>query len=383
MIPYFAIIFLSLSSHIVSVLRNSRVWYIIYLFILGTFLCCGYMCGSDWRQYELMYNNINFNNIFYGYYAEPGFLFYMLIPRFFNVDFWVFSILTKIIQFIIFANIINRYAPEYKYFVWMFLLPKSGFYMFIDYPMRNMIAITIFLLSIKYIIGKDVKRYIICAAIAMMFHYSAIVTIPFYFILNKNISTNIYLLWFVLIFTIFSSSYLFESILIKISGLSPYILKQVEFYVLGDTIDGDGSIISVGMFLQIFFFVCLLKFRKVIEITKYGHIIFNGALIYILLYRLGLTISIFSRFQLYLVVFYVIGVVSLVRAFTASSKPLVISIICLLSCYICCSDIKRNGWKYVPYTNYVKYLMTDDLKSYRYRDNYNLLNTPYKESINK
>lgn len=383
MTPYFAVILLSLISYCIPSLRNSHNWYRIYLCILCLFLCFGYMCGSDWRQYENMYDNIDFKNVFYGYYAEPGFLFYMVFSRFLHIDFWTFSILTKIVQFSIIAILINRYAPEYKYIVWMFFLPKSGFYMFIDYPMRNMIAVALFLVGVRYIFSKDFVRYFACVIGAMTFHFSAIIAIPLYFLLNKNISTKVYAICFVVIFTLFSHADIFEYILVKSSGLSPYVLKQVEYYIMGDTFDGEGSLISVGMFLQVLFFICLLKYRKSIQARKYGLIILNGALIYILLYRLGLTISIFSRFQLYVVVFYAIGIVYLLRIFTPSSRIIAIFMLCVLSCFSGYKDIRRDGWKYVPYTNYIGYLITNDLKPYSYRDDYNKMMTPYKESIQK
>ena len=41
---------------------------------------------------------INFNNLFYNYFQEPGYYIYMLPFRFFNVDFFVFFIFTKIFE---------------------------------------------------------------------------------------------------------------------------------------------------------------------------------------------------------------------------------------------------------------------------------------------
>lgn len=381
MIPYFFVIFLSLVSHFVQGLRNSDIWYRMYLCILCVFLCCGYMCGSDWRQYESMYYNIDLGNVFYGYYAEPGFLFYMVLFRLLHVDFWIFAILNKIFQFLIISRVINKYASDFKYIVWMFLLPKSGFYMFIDYPMRNMIAIAIFLYSIKYIIQKKIIRYLLCAILAMTFHTSAIVVIPLYFVLDKNISTRTYIISLLVVFALFTSRGMFNAILVKATDLSPYILKQVEYYVLGDSIDGEGSLLSMGMFLQIFFFACLLKFRNMISSSKYGRIILNGALCYILLYRLGLSISIFSRFQLYLVVLYAIGIVFLIKKVTPASRSIAISILCLLVSVMGYKDLRRDGWKYVPYSNYLPYAITGSCPDYNYRDNYNPRVTPYKDTI--
>lgn len=378
MIPYFLTIIISLISHLLRDLRNSRTWYIIYISILCIFLCFGYMCGSDWRQYETMYYDNDFS---YRHY-EPGFLIYMTICRELHFDFWTFSILTKIVQFIIVSYSIKTYAPAYRYLVWMFLLPKSGFYMFIDYPMRNMIATAIFLFSVKYILRKDSIRYMLCALLATSFHASAIITIPLYYIINRNISVRTYIICFIIVFSIFASRDIFDTILFKVTGLSPYVLKQVEFYVEGDSIDGKGSFISVGMFLQIFFYMILLKFKNsIVCYNRYGLIVLNGALLYILLYRLGLTIGIFSRFQLYLVVLYAVGIVLLINNLAPTIRNIAIYSLFLLCCITGYQDIRKDGWKYVPYSNYLPYILSGEFPSFYYRESYNARFTPYKDSI--
>ena len=59
------------------------------------FLCFGYMTGSDWRSYEPIYNEIDFNNLFYNYFFEPGYYIYMLIFKFLKIGFGHFSFLQK------------------------------------------------------------------------------------------------------------------------------------------------------------------------------------------------------------------------------------------------------------------------------------------------
>ena len=115
--------------------------------------------GSDWRQYEPMYNEIDFHNLFYNYFAEPGYYIYMLIFKFMHFSFWNFFILTKVIIFFLCARIINEYVPEFRFLVWMFFLPWFGFYLFIDNPMRNLIAVAIFLYASRYIINRSFLKY--------------------------------------------------------------------------------------------------------------------------------------------------------------------------------------------------------------------------------
>ena len=339
------------------------------------------MCGSDWRQYEPMYEEIDFNNLFYGYFAEPGYYVYMLVGRLLGLNFWTFFILTKILCFIVISRTLNEIAYNYRFLAWTIFLPQAGFYMFIDNPMRNLIAATIFLCSLPYLIKGQKIRYFICCTIALSFHLTAIITPIFYFLLTKNISTRTYVVSLLVIFTLFSTPYLFEILLSRIANINPFILKKVEWYILGEAPESEGSQFSIGAILQIAFYILILKARKAIEQYDKGLLILNGALIFILVYRLGLTISIFSRLQLYLVVFYVIGICYILRAFKFEARKYIIGLFFVYSCLIGYKNISTTGWKFVPYTNYIVYLLLGELKSYSERSNYNYIHTPYKETI--
>ena len=376
MILYIASILLCLVSYSIPQLRKSLLWYNLCMCILCVFLCFGYMTGSDWRQYEPMYNEIDFHNLFYNYFAEPGYYIYMLIFKFMHFSFWNFFILTKVIIFFLCARIINEYVPEFRFLVWMFFLPWFGFYLFIDNPMRNLIAVAIFLYASRYIINRSFLKYCICICMAVSFHFSATIFFPLYSLFTKRISTLSFIVFFVIFIGISINRDLFSSIIEHVFGSIPYIQKKIEFYIMGDNPDGEGKGISLGMFIHLFFFILLLLYRNRIEQTKSGTFILNASLFYLLIYRLGSTIDIFSRFQLYLSVFYSIGIVLLINIFTRSSRYIyIISLLCLS--FIASSKI--FSYKYIPYTNYLYYILIDEYPSFEYRSDYNYRNTPYSQ----
>ena len=90
-------------------LSDNRKWYIFMGVYLWLFLCFGYMTGSDWRVYEEWYYSLDFNRLFYDYYAEPGYYLYMMLFRLLNVGFWPYFILTKTIIFIVIYRTIFDY----------------------------------------------------------------------------------------------------------------------------------------------------------------------------------------------------------------------------------------------------------------------------------
>lgn len=376
MILYIASILLCFVSYSVPQLRKSSLWYNLYMCMLCIFLCFGYMAGSDWRQYEPIYDEIDFHYLFLNYYAEPGYYIYMLVFKLMHFNFWNFFILTKVIIFILCARTINEYVSEYRYLVWMFFLPWFGFYLFIDNPMRNLIAVAIFLYASHYIINRSFLKYCICICLAASFHFSAIIFFPLYFLFTKRIPTLAYAGLFVVFVGVFANRNLFSSIIRHFFGAIPYIQQKIEFYIIGDNPDGEGKLISLGMFIHLSFFILLLLYRERIEQTKNGIFILNASLFYLLIYRLGSTIDIFSRFQLYLSVFYSIGVVLLINIFVRSSRYIyVIGLLCLS--FIATGKI--FSFKYIPYTNYLYYVLTDEYPSFEYRSEYNYRNTPYPQ----
>lgn len=83
----------------ISKQRYNKVISFTLLVFLAVFLCFGYFCGSDWRNYELWYYRVDLERLFYNYFAEPGYYIYMLVFRFFDIDFWHFTIFTNAVVF--------------------------------------------------------------------------------------------------------------------------------------------------------------------------------------------------------------------------------------------------------------------------------------------
>lgn len=129
---------------------NKPAWFRTYVVLLCLFLCFGYMTGTDWRVYEDIYTHINFNNLFYNYFQEPGYYIYMLPFRFLNIDFFVFFIFTKVLCYITIVCKLITYCERFKYIGLMYFIPCYGFYLFIDNPMRNLIAVSIALYAFRF-----------------------------------------------------------------------------------------------------------------------------------------------------------------------------------------------------------------------------------------
>ena len=361
-------------------LSDSRRWFICIGIYLCLFYCFGYMTGSDWKAYEDIYNNgIDFNRLFYGYSKEPGYYVYMLLFRVLGVGFWPFFIFTKTVIFLVIYKTIFDFCKESGYVALMYFLPLSGMYLLIDNPMRNCIAIAIFIVAVRFVIEHQFWKFLLCMLLAASFHFSALIIILFYPLLNHNIKTWVYVFLFVVINIFFIDRDFLIGILISLLGKTPFVQDKVVTYLLMDSVFAQGKLFSFGMIWQTGLFVLMLCYReRIVERIggAKGLFVFNSVMVYMLLLRFAMTIRMFVRFQLYFSVFVARAVGLLLISFEYKSRLAYWSILCLVSLYMCTDKITGSA-RYVPYSNYIVYSIKGENPSYSTRYYYNIKHSPY------
>ena len=145
--------------------------------------------------------------------------------------------------------------------------------------------------------------YLLFCVLASSFHVTALILPLLYFVLDREISTKAYIITFVIVFVFFGVPGLFEDTLVRVGGINPFILNKVTWYLLGDTPDSVGKAFSLGTLLQVVVYFFLLYCRGNIEKEKYGRLILNASLLFVIIFRIGIALAIFGRLQLYGVCF--------------------------------------------------------------------------------
>lgn len=360
-------------------LSKSKLLKGLLIIILCVFLCMGYMTGSDWRGYEYSYDYINPFTDIKGYeysYSLIQFLFIIL-----GIDFWCFFIILKLICFFITLRFMKRYSNN------NYILPMLLFFgvfaldAYIDNPMRNLIASVIYLYSIKYIISKNIYKYIIVVLIASTFHSSALFTLPLYFV-NRNIKNKVIL---ISIISIFIVSVLFQvffrQLLYEYFWLSDNILStRFGYNYVDETFYEDRNLknpITFGLIFHLFSFLLLFINRKNINEVNYGRTLFNLTYIYVIVYLLSFSIEIFFRVRLFLFLPYIICLSFLPYIYMKNIKMKLMSFatIIIISFFTMTSTITKS-YKYIPYTNYMSYIFQEK-PTYLERSMYNFNNSPY------
>lgn len=381
---YFVPIFLCFVSGFSRELSHNRYWYVLLISFLCLFYCCGYMTGSDWKYYELLYDSIDLNQLFYGYNKEPGYYIYMLLFKLLHVGFWPFFIITKTLVFLLVVKTIFDYTQETGYISLMYFLPWFGVYLFIDNPMRNLIAIAIFMLSVKYIIQRRFWNYLLCVLVASLFHFTALLMLPFYAVLTLNVKRWVYVCLFIVVNVVFANRDFLVLILSSMLKVIPYLQDKVITYFIMDSAFAQGKVFSVGMLWQFFLFALLIcgKNRLINGFTnkEHGMFVFNCAMVYFILLRFAMSIQVIGRFQLYFATYTVVAIGMLVLSFKYLSRVPFAILLLIISCYTCWDKITGSA-RYIPYSNYMEYAIRCDFPSFSKRYYYNIDNSPYTNEI--
>lgn len=354
----------------------------ILIIILGVFLCFGYMTGSDWRGYELMYESIQLSNMFdYVKGFEVGYAIIQIMFKSLGFNFWSFFIIIKIICFLITINALKKYSN--KNYTWGLLLFYGVFALdaYIDNPMRNLIASVIFILSYKYLLTNNPFKYIFLLLIASTFHMSSLLLLPVYFIRNVNLNrkTIIFTLITLFLIVLINQWQFREFLLNTIWSSSNLFSERFGSVFLHESFYEDNSnIITLGFLFHYCAFILILFKKEEIERQKYGRLIFNLSFLYIIVYTISFSIWIFFRMRLFLFVPFCICLSYLPYLYKKNiSKIITIAIIVIISFFTMHSTI-TGSYKYIPYTNYLTYLFKEK-PTYYERYYYNYKNSPYSE----
>lgn len=254
--------------------------------------------GTDYKSYVNWFNDIDTFSLSFTNFLFNNMIF--IIKLFTHNPQWLFVVTSFIILLFIHLHSIKEHE-DYDMIIFLFIV--LGFYFSTFNGIRQWIAIAIFMYSFKYIKRKDFDKYLICIIVASLFHITAILLLPAYFMFKINIKDKYKLIIIGCAFIIFK--------LFNFNNLIAFILKNfafsfyVRYFQSGiDLTQSVGSflpiILSFGMFMFYTLFEKILT--KKISLEKYEY---NKTLcFYIVIFSIINTVNnLFSRFSYYFIPF--------------------------------------------------------------------------------
>lgn len=356
-----------------SLQKNKLVEY-YFLLLLLLFLCGGYMTGTDWRVYELAYNDADIKKIFDERF-EIGYGILQSICNKFCIDFWTFHIVIKIIIFLCTCRFIDYFKANLLLF-WALFLPEMGFFLFIDCPFRNLIAFGIWGIAVPSLLERRAIAYFLLITLAFCFHSSALILYFLYFLWGLHLKNKYWLILFVLMnIMAYKLDYILDNFFVSIFDLAPLLKDKLLAYILDEKY--LSSKINIGTIYRAFFFLFLLYYRtRIEEKHQYGKILFYLSMVFFIIYPFTISLKIFSRFSIYLLPFYILNIILLLSVINKSVIRYFVLSILLGWTFIKSYVVLTEDYRYIPYSNYFLYLM-EERPSYRYRSNYNINESPY------
>ena len=219
---------------------------ILSLFPLFCISSFRYGVGNDYFNYANYFvRSIN------THFMELGFDFLIQLIRSYTDNYvWMFSICSLIFLYFIYRAIYEQSInPTFSIFI--FLCAPYFFEFFSG--MRQMMAVSIFLYSIKYIKNNKFIPYIFLNLIGISLHSSAIVFIPIFFLYNVNLKPKICVFFAVI-------SFLARPIIKNILYQIIYTTKYSSYF---DSQFNTGHFGIVTLLVPMFIFIfSLLFYRK-------------------------------------------------------------------------------------------------------------------------
>lgn len=279
---FIAFIFLNFNYQDLSP-QTRRIFKFLSIFLFILLLGGRKDVGKDYSNYVSYFESIE--NITY---LEPGYDFLNLFVSNLGMDVSVvFLIMALLSSFFIFFSLSNN--EGIKTFPTSILIVVFGF-IFLSNGVRQGLALSIFFFSYRFVKNRQLFYYLCCILFASLFHYSALLLLPIYYLVN-----NLFPKWLYISILILSLIAVFSfdgSFLMKLDFVG-YINRYDKDTFRAETTLGPGNILVI-VFNTLLFFFSLYK-----NGYKTNYVIFNLFFIYLLLFNLQMSMAILTRLSIY------------------------------------------------------------------------------------
>ena len=282
MIYYFLLCVLSLLGLIhVFVTDKKQMFFIsgvtvLFIIIIGGFR---FEVGADWFAYNNLFVSLGSSADLLNSREEKLFLFTFYFLRFFTSNFSIAIFILFTISFFLKLMVMNQYSPNI--FLSLVSYCSTIFLIYDLNGIRQGIALSIVLISITSIMERKFWQYLFVLIVAVFFHTSAIIFVPFYWIANMDISLKRMLTYSLII--------LFISIPLRLFVLSNPLfsfllttdsLMHYNSYLLDNGSNKSVEILSVAVFQRLLILGLLLyNYRKINANESLKRLLLNGCFV--------------------------------------------------------------------------------------------------------
>lgn len=340
MIPYIYFYLIEFFLLFAAVASGGRQFWYMSVFISIIFSGFRYNVGVDYSNYFIYFSSIGSEAITL---YEPATVIISKLLFFFPADVWIVFIVYSFFTILGISFFLRKFSPN----------PELSFFLFLTIPIyylatfngvRQWCAISLFSVSLVFLLEKKNIKMFFALLFAAMFHMSAFfmfILIPF---LKHNYSFK---------FLIFTG---FIVILMSPFFLDLIYLTKYRFYLDQISFNNSPSFVFwLYLFLLPFLPYSLGYFNQGVNLKKSEIILCNICLfsLFLLLvgYRLGIDFLVFMRLNNFLIISLPVLVVFFIDKLTLSIRRFILTLVVLFSLSYLSLTLIVNGEKYklMPY----------------------------------
>jgi hypothetical protein len=273
--------FLELRTELLDVQKKSMAVFVFCLFVFQVGL--RWQTGTDWEPYLEHFNEVNkISNVYYSLTGfEKGYGLFVLIIKLLWNNYSVFLFVHALIYYFLIFSAFKKLTPYLFVSLLVFYTTTMG----VMGSNRQLLALSICLFALRYVLQKNDLKFFLLVAFAFLFHRSAILFLVYYF-LNRDIKQSV-------IIIILVASFIIGKTNLPILAFSfvGNILGDVGAYramVYTGSYQDDTVSLSIMGLLKRFLFIGLFIYNYDFLTSKlsYYKLIFNGYFIGLVVYFL-------------------------------------------------------------------------------------------------
>lgn len=298
MLPYFIFLFLVSVIAVFAYEGQRRNYFLIFILYLVCSLFAGarnIQVGTDTGSYarsfedrSYLYREIEPGLL--GLRDEPGYYYLQKALGLISNDYSVLLIGIALVFCLFVFLAISKYSksPVLSLFVFITL----GYYTFVFNAARQGIAMSIYMLSIPYLLERNFWKYSVVVFCAALFHKTIIIALPLYFIFSMRFSLRSL---FIVLFGGISVGLLLPSLLDYGASL------ETRYELYADSVATGGYLLTVFYVALALFFLYQRQFIYQDVIEQYDvflHMLLIGSTIYLIVTLSGAYVEL-TRFAAY------------------------------------------------------------------------------------
>ncbi|MBE6663251.1 MAG: EpsG family protein [Ruminococcaceae bacterium] len=295
--------FTLLTSSFIAFLRHNKKSLLLFSFmLLFIFSALRDGFGNDYDSYKNIYEIIKSTGTNSFYDDNPLFILLNKISPTFQ---WFIAITSFIFLFAVYKLIKKNVGEEYHGLALLLFLLNPYIFLINLSSIRQSIALALFIWAVSFAVKRKLIPFILLVFFASLFHTSAIVLLPVYFLAKPKKVSRAFLIVFIVVLAFLVLNPLSYDWMV---GLFEEFLSDTRYDRYFEDAQGNG--LAATAVAVVYLIYVLLNIRRLDgKAAAYGKLYLISTAISVLAYKTNL----FTRFDIYFIIFGLIAIPSIIQ----------------------------------------------------------------------